>query len=116
MLQILSCGGVVSTLSSPLAAMRRAPDSLSFRPEEEWLMNPTTGIVVIVGLIVVLAIAWMFFRQKRSKDLREHFGPEYDRLAHEKGNARRAEAELAEREQRVKRLSIRPLPKDEATR
>jgi hypothetical protein len=89
--------------------------SLSFRPQEEWLMNQTTAMVLIVGLVVVLAVAWMYFRQKRSKDLRTHFGPEY-RLIHEKGSQGRAEAELDKREQRVKTLSIRPLPRDASAR
>ncbi len=79
-------------------------------------MNQTTAMVLIAGLVVVLAIAWMYFRQKRSKDLRTHFGPEYDRLMHERGSRGRAEAELARRERRVKRLSIRPLPRDVSTR
>lgn len=79
-------------------------------------MNQTTAIVLIVGLVVVLAVAWMYFRQKRSKALRTHFGSEYDRLTHEKGSQGRAEAELAERQRRVKRLTIRPLARDASTR
>jgi len=80
-------------------------------------MNQTTVLALIVAVVVVvLAIAWMFFRQKRSRELRSHFGPEYDRLTQEKGSPRRAEAELAERKQRVERLSIRPLPRDLTTR
>lgn len=79
-------------------------------------MNQTTAMVIIVGLVVVLAIAWMYFRQKRSKKLRTHFGPEYDRLLQDRGSQRRAEAELGQRERRVKRLSIRPLPRDVSTR
>jgi hypothetical protein len=79
-------------------------------------MNQTTAIVLIAGLVVVLAIAWMYFRRKRSKDLHTHFGPEYDHLVHEKGSRGRAEAELGERERRVKRLTIRPLARDVSTR
>lgn len=79
-------------------------------------MNQTTGIVLIVALVVVLAVAWMYFRSRRSRELRTHFGPEYDRLMHEKGSQGRAEAELAKREKRVNRLSIRPLPRDLTTR
>jgi hypothetical protein len=90
--------------------------SLSFRPQEEMLMNQTTAMVLIFGLVVALAIAWMYFRHRRSKDLRTHFGPEYDRLIQEKGSRGPAEAELGKREQRVKRLSIRPLPRDVSTR
>ncbi len=79
-------------------------------------MNQTTAMVLILGLIVVLAIAWMYFRQKRSKDLRTHFGPEYDRLIEAKGSRGRVEAELDQREKRVKRFSIRPLPRDVSAR
>jgi hypothetical protein len=79
-------------------------------------MNQSTAMVLIVGLVVVLAIAWMYFRQKRSKDLRAHFGPEYDRLAHEKGGKGHAEAELDQRTKRVKQFAIRPLPRDVSTR
>jgi hypothetical protein len=79
-------------------------------------MNPTTAVVIVVALLVVLAIAWMMFRVRRTQDLRAHFGPEYDRMLHERGNQARAEAELAERERRVKRLSIRPLPRDASQR
>jgi hypothetical protein len=73
-------------------------------------------MVVMVGLAVVLAIAWMYFRGKRSKDLRAHFGPEYDHLIQEKGSQGRAEAELGQRERRVKGLTIRPLPRDASNR
>jgi hypothetical protein len=79
-------------------------------------MNQTTGVVLIVALVVIFAIAWMYFRTRRSQELRTHFGPEYDRLLHEKGNQKHAEAELAERERRVKHLPIRPLPRDVSTR
>ena len=80
-------------------------------------MNQTTVMVLILGLVVVvLAVAWMYFRRRRSNDLRTHFGPEYDRLIHEKGSQGRAEAELGKREERVKRFSIRPLPREASAR
>ncbi len=79
-------------------------------------MTPMTGMVAIVGLFVALAIGWMYFRRKRSTDLRTHYGPEYDRLINEKGSPGKAEAELDSREKRVKGLSIRALPRDVSTR
>jgi len=79
-------------------------------------MTQTTAIVLIVALVVVLAIAWMYFRMQRSRTLQDHFGPEYDRLVRDKGNPARAETELAEREKRVKRLTIRPLPREATDR
>lgn len=79
-------------------------------------MTQTTAIVLIVALVVVLAIAWMYFRMQRTRHLHDHFGPEYDRLVRDKGNPARAEAELAEREKRVKRFAIRPLPREATDR
>src|SRR5438034_11314073 len=79
-------------------------------------MNQTTAMLLTVGLVVVVAIAWMYFRRKHTEDLRTHFGPEYDRVIHEKGSQLRAEAELDKRERRVKRFTIRPLPRDASAR
>jgi hypothetical protein len=79
-------------------------------------MSPTTAVVLFLALAVVLAIAWMYLRQKRSWELRTRFGPEYDRLVHEKRSRRRAEDELDDRERRVKRLPIRPLSRDVSSR
>jgi hypothetical protein len=79
-------------------------------------MSQTTTMILIVGIVLVLAIVWTYLRQKRTKELRAHFGPEYDRLIQERGTQGRAEAELGKREQRVKRLSIRALPREVSTR
>ena len=79
-------------------------------------MNQTTVMVLIVGIVLVLAVAWMYSRLKRSKDLRKHFGPEYDHVTLEKGSQGRAEAELGKREQRVKGFTIRPLARDVSIR
>ena len=51
-------------------------------------------IVIVVLLAVVGVLAW---RQKRSAQLREGFGPEYDRVVRDRGNQGEAEAELRER-------------------
>jgi len=63
-----------------------------------------------VALIVVGVIAWLAFQRMRSQQLRQRFGPEYERTVHEHGNTAKAEAELADRSRRVQRLSIQPLP------
>ncbi len=63
--------------------------------------------IIIVALLVVGATLWS--RRARSKHLRDHFGPEYDRAVEAKGDRAKAESELAEREKRVKKLDIRPL-------
>ena len=79
-------------------------------------MNQTTAMVLIAGAVLVLTIAWMYFRQKRSKELHTHFGSEYDRVLNEKGTQGRAEAELGKRESRVKGLAIRPLTREGSSR
>ena len=66
------------------------------------------AIVVIAALAIVAIVAVM--SQRRRQKLREHFGPEYDRVVSEEGDAARADRVLAEREHRVKKLDIRPLP------
>jgi hypothetical protein len=69
------------------------------------------AIIVTVAL-VILVIASMTVMRRRQ--LRQRFGPEYDRVVDEKQSRRKAGAELAERERRVRSLDIHPL--DETTR
>jgi hypothetical protein len=67
-------------------------------------------IAIAVGAVVILvALTWAVYNQRRSRHLRHHFGPEYERAVAETGDRRRAEAELAHRERRVRNLDIRPL-------
>jgi hypothetical protein len=47
--------------------------------------------------------------QRRTEELRKRFGPEYDRVINERGDARQAESELAARQKRVDRLDIQPI-------
>jgi hypothetical protein len=69
------------------------------------------AIIVAVAL-VILVIGTMAAMRRRQ--LRQRFGPEYDRVAGEMHSHRKADAELAERERRVRSLDIHPL--DETTR
>jgi hypothetical protein len=59
-------------------------------------------VVIALGLIIVLA-------RRRSRRLHEQFGPEYKHAVRQYGDARKAEAELAAREKRVRKFDIRPL-------
>ncbi len=72
---------------------------------------PTWGWIVIAVAIVLLVamVAWLLTRARRTRTLRERFGPEYDRTVRDTGGRRGAESELVERERRRERLSIRPL-------
>jgi len=71
------------------------------------------GLIVVVALVALAvgaALAWYFLRRRTSDRLKRQFGPEYDRAVATSGDRAAAESELREREQRVKRLDIRPLP------
>lgn len=72
-------------------------------------MDTTTAMIIVVALILVGVVAVMLMQRRRTDDLRKQFGPEYDRALDEHGDQRRAEAELAARQQRVQKLDIRPL-------
>jgi hypothetical protein len=61
-------------------------------------------VAVALGVLVIGTIAAM-----RRRQLRQRFGPEYDRVAREMRSQRKADAELAERERRVRSLDIHPL-------
>src|ERR1041385_8478044 len=67
---------------------------------------------IVIGVVVVLVVAgaaWMAFRKRRSGQLQERFGPEYDRAVDEKGGRWKAESELAGRQRRREKLEIRSL-------
>ena len=70
------------------------------------------AIVVVVGAL----LAWLFIQRKRTQELRDKFGDEYDRTVNTHGKRRDAEADLIEREERVKKLDIRPLTTSERDR
>jgi hypothetical protein len=72
-------------------------------------MQPWEIVSVIVAVVIVAALVWMYFARVRSRRLREHFGPEYDRAVAETGNRWRAESDLSRREQRVRDLNVRRL-------
>jgi hypothetical protein len=70
-------------------------------------------VAIIVAIVVVLLVIGALSVARRRK-LQQRFGPEYDRVAGEMNSRRKTDAELAERERRVRSLDIRPL--DETAR
>ncbi len=67
-------------------------------------------IIAAAAVIVLGALAiWLNRRRRRSSELRERFGPEYQRTVREQGDRSRAERVLAERKERVEKLHIEPL-------
>ena len=81
------------------------------------LTNTTQLVLVaVVFLIIGVLVAMALTRVQRTKQLKERFGPEYDRAMNEKGNKRQAEDELAARLAHVNALQIRPLTAEEVNR
>jgi len=72
---------------------------------------PSWGWVLIaIAIVVVLAaIVWQALSRRRTGKLQQQFGPEYDRALTGADSKRDAEAELQDREERRRRLEIRPL-------
>jgi hypothetical protein len=66
-------------------------------------------VVVVIAIIVVAAIGYVSSRKRRSRKLREHFGPEYERVVKQEGDQRKAEGVLQFREKRRDKFKIRPL-------
>ena len=66
-------------------------------------------VAVIVVIVIILAVAIFAASASRRSRLKKRFGPEYERLVSDQQSQRKAEAELAGRERRVRSLDIRPL-------
>jgi hypothetical protein len=78
----------------------------------------STGAIIgiVIAVIVVVAVVVVASAEMRRARLRRQFGPEYDRLVEKLGSKRKADAELAERERRVRSLNIRDLsPEQQAS-
>lgn len=80
-------------------------------------MDTWVWIVIIAAIVIVVAlIVWAVARKRRTDELRERFGPEYDRALNHEGGRREAESDLREREKRHEALDIQPLNPDTADR
>src|SRR4029079_17475651 len=70
-------------------------------------------MIWVIGVLVVLGAAGAAIyvaQRQRSRQLRTHFGPEYDHAIEGHGDRRRAERALLDRARRVDKLEIRPVP------
>ena len=80
-------------------------------------MNSTVVVVIVLVLLVAIVLGVVLSRRKRSTQLQEHFGPEYERsVAAADGDRRAAEAALAERRQRREEFDVRDLRPEERSR
>ncbi|MDQ2813968.1 MAG: hypothetical protein M3Z75_19400 [Actinomycetota bacterium] len=75
----------------------------------------STGIVIgiIIAVIVVVAVVVVASGELKRARMRRQFGPEYDRLAHELGSKKKADAALTARQRRVEALRIHELSADQ---
>ena len=75
------------------------------------LLDPKLIVLVAAVIVIIAVVAWLYVRKRRSTtaDLRQKFGPEYERAVLTHGSERKAEAKLADREKRVEKLNIRDL-------
>src|SRR5262245_30413132 len=73
------------------------------------LENPKAVLILVVALVVVALGSWAYTRAQRRRVLVRKYGPEYDRLVRDKGDPRRAEKELEDREKRVSAFHLRDL-------
>jgi hypothetical protein len=72
--------------------------------------------VVVVLALIMMAVIYARDRARMRTQLRERFGPEYNRAVEAEGSARRAEAQLADRARRVEKFRIRDLAPSERDR
>ena len=79
-------------------------------------MSGTAVVLIIVVLLVLVVLGIVLSRRRRSTQLQQHFGPEYERSVAATGDRRSAEAELAERRQRREEFDVRDLDPEERDR
>ena len=75
--------------------------------------NPLV-IVLLVALVAAIGVAaWLFTQKRRTDNLQQKFGPEYERTVAEHRDQKAGERELEHRAERVEHLQLRPLAHEE---
>ena len=80
------------------------------------MSNTTLIIVIVVAVAVIVAIVivgYQMARKRRTAQLREQYGPEYDRAVDEAYSQNEAESELRNRSKRHEQLELRSLDSSE---
>jgi hypothetical protein len=67
------------------------------------------ALIIVAAVAVVAIVIWQAMRDRRTRTLRDRFGPEYDRALEGSESKRSAESELAARADRRDKLEITPL-------
>jgi hypothetical protein len=73
-----------------------------------------TILIIVAAVILVGFAAWAYMSRQRSYQLRERFGPEYDRAVNAARTPAEAEALLSKRAHRVDRFKLHPLSQEQA--
>ena len=71
-------------------------------------MDPKVLVLAALVILIIAVLAWFYVRKRRTTtaDLRQKFGPEYERAVQKRGSERKAEAKLADRQEWVEKLNI----------
>jgi hypothetical protein len=73
-------------------------------------------VAAIAALILIVALGMALAHYRRTKRLKDHFGPEYDKTLDRLGDKAKAEDELEERLEHMQYLNIRSLDAEEVNR
>jgi hypothetical protein len=77
-------------------------------------------IIAVVAVLVVLGVAYAAWsasqRKRHSQELRQQFGPEYERVASTVKDPHKAESILDQRQKRVQQFHITPLSAEDRSR
>ena len=76
-------------------------------------MDQQVLIILVVVAVAVLLGAYAYATQRRRQQLRERFGPEYERAVSTAANVAQAEASLKQRVARVSRFQLHALTADQ---
>jgi len=80
-------------------------------------MTTTVTVIIVVLVVAALAVAaFVMFQKQRSAQLRQRFGPEYDRAVEGADSKREAESHLADVAQQRDKLELRELDETERAR
>jgi hypothetical protein len=74
-------------------------------PTWGWILIAAAAVLLIAAIVIVTSMR----SKKRTNQLQSQFGPEYDRTVESADSKRKAESELAARQERREQLDIRPL-------
>jgi len=75
------------------------------------LMDPKLIVLAGAVLVIIVVAIGLYLRKRRNTtvNLRQKFGPEYERAVLAHGSERKAKAKLADRQDRVEKLNLREL-------